>query len=220
MDREMVFNLVSAVMNLAVIVFTVIAMADFTRPQGGSANMKVKRFECLKYFTVQSNLIAALTALLMLYFNIESLVTGHAAVPYWMSVFKFTGATAVMLTFTVVMTLLTPAVGLKLLLEGGSLYMHLITPLVAALTFIVFECTNTLDWYSLLFAIIPVVYYAILYFVMVVIVKEDRGGWQDFYGFNKGGKWYFSCVIVIGMAVGLAILIRFGHNAMTSAVGY
>lgn len=220
MSRELIFDIVSAVINLTIIVLTVVALTDFMRPSGGSANMKVKRFACLKYFTVQSNLIAAVTAVFMLYFNIEGLVTGHVDVPYWMSVFKLTGATAVMLTFTVVMILLAPAVGLKLLMEGGSLYMHLITPLIAALTFIVFECTNTVDWYSLIFALIPVICYAILYFILVVIVKEEKGGWNDFYGFNKGGKWYVSCVVVIGMAAVLAILIRFGHNAVTAAIGY
>ena len=220
MGREMIFNLVSAVLNLAVIVMTAVAMAEFMRPEGGSANMKVVRTGCFKYFTVLSNLLCAFASAVMLYFNIRAFAAGQFVVPYWATVFKFTGVTAVMLTLTVVFILLAPGAGLKLLLEGGSLFMHLITPLAAALSFIVFEFPNKLDWYSILFALIPVALYAVLYFTMVVIVKKERGGWEDFYGFNKGGKWYVSAIVVIGMAALLAILVRFGHNAVTAAVGY
>ena len=220
MGREMIFNLVSAVLNLAVIVMTVIAMAEFTRPQGGSANMKVRSFKCFKYFTVLSNVLCALISAVTLFFAARALITGVSSVPYWATVLKFIGVTAVALTLTVVFVMLAPAAGLKLLLEGGSLFMHLLTPLIAILSFTVFECANVLDWYSVLFALIPVACYAVLYFVMVMIVKEEKGGWSDFYGFNKGGKWYVSAVVVIGMAAVLAILIRFGHNAVAAAIGY
>ena len=52
---------------------------------------------------------------------------------------------------------------------------------------------------------------------MVVIKGPEKDGWEDFYGFNKGGRWYLSVVMMAVMTLAIAFLIRSGHNAFFPA---
>jgi len=51
-----------------------------------------------------------------------------------------------------------------------------------------------------------------LYVTMVIFIGEKNGGWYDFYGFNIGGFWYLSCMVIILATLGLAALLRIIHN--------
>ena len=45
---------------------------------------------------------------------------------------------------------------------------------------------------------LPVLLYGILYYCKTIVLPADRR-WEDFYGFNKGGKWIIS---LAGMILG------------------
>lgn len=205
-------DILSIIFNTAIVVLTAVAMWGFFGHRGGSANMKVESVRCFEYFTVDSNLLVSLTACITIFFKIRQLA-GFGAVPYWATLLKLVGVTAVSLTFVVVMVLLGPAAGYRLMFEGGSLFMHLITPIAAMLTFMFFDGGPALPWISLLFALIPTLIYAVVYFTMVIIVGKDKGGWEDFYGFNKNGMWYVSFPLIMAMTAAIAMLLRWAHNA-------
>ena len=52
--------------------------------------------------------------------------------------------------------------------------------------------TITLVTVLVFLGIVPMLLYGILYLYMVVISKK----WEDFYGFNKTGKWPISFVLM------------------------
>ena len=140
----------------------------------------------LKYFTFLSNVHLAIASLLIIIFPNSFIV--------WM--IKYTGTAAVTVTMITVLVFLGPTIGYKKVLTGRELWMHLINPLIAIVTFTILERRGLPFVYSL-FGMIPVVLYGILYCYKVLIVKNEEKKWDDFYGYNKGGKWYISIILML-----------------------
>ena len=63
-----------------------------------------------------------------------------------------------------------------------------------------------------LFSLIPVGIYAALYFVMVVLIPKEMGGWDDFYGFATKMPLWISVTLIMPLTFGIATLIRLWHN--------
>ncbi len=152
-----------------------------------------------RYFTTLSNMLCAFSALVMLLY-------AGAETPFWATVFKFTGTAAVTVTMLTVLIFLGPlSHKWKALLYGIELVMHLICPLLAIVSFVFFEKTALPAW-VIAFGVAPVLLYGLLYGIMVLGVKEERR-WEDFYGFNRGGKWKLSfCLMLLGAAAVSAVL--------------
>lgn len=210
----MLMNVLSLVSNVIIFLSTAVSLIIFFT-KGGEGNMKVKRTKCFVYFTVDSNILVSVAAAVLAVFNVLSLVKGGGfEAPLWSIVFKMVGTAAVALTFMVVVVMLAPNAkeGYFSLFTGTSFPMHFSTPVLAMLSFILFEAGTKLSYLTILLALIPTIIYAIVYFIMVIIVDKEKGGWDDFYGFNKGGKWYLISPVVIGMSALLAFLIILLHN--------
>ena len=47
-----------------------------------------------------------------------------------------------------------------------------------------------------LLGVVPVVLYGALYLNRVVFTDGEKA-WEDFYGFNKGGKWWISLTLML-----------------------
>ena len=139
----------------------------------------------LKYFTFLSNVHLAIASLLIIIFRQSYIV--------WM--IKYTGTAAVTVTMITVLVFLGPTIGYKKVLTGRELWMHLINPLIAIFTFSFLERRSLSFVYSL-FGMLPVILYGILYLYKVMLAKEDKR-WDDFYGYNKGGKWYISIILML-----------------------
>ena len=183
----------SAVVNEAIVFCTVLAMRGLVR-----RTPKEKLPESFRYFTVLSNLFCALTALILLVAEL------FGAMPAWAVVLKYVGTAAVAVTLCTVFLYLLPATRS---LEGllGSMpetIMHLITPVLAILSFLGFE-KGTMSAWAIPLAVLPVLLYGWLYLNRVVMA----GTWRDFYGFNKGGKWKLSFSLMAAGAVVVAVLL-------------
>lgn len=155
----------------------------------------------MRFFTVLSNLFCAGAALLMCLFPDSRGV--------WM--LKYAGTAAVTVTMLTVFLFLAPSMGkggLAKLLKGADLFMHLITPLLALVSFCVFE-KRGMSFGTALFGMISVILYGPWYLYRVVYAPEEKR-WEDFYGFNKGGKWPVSFAM---MAAG-TFLICMGLMAL------
>ncbi len=137
----------------------------------------------MRFFTAQSNVLCAVTALLMCQFPQSRLS--------W--ALKYIGTAAVTVTMLTVFLFLAPSMGkggLKQLLKGADLFLHLIVPLLALISFCVYEKRGMGFGMSLL-GMLPVVLYGPWYLYKVIYAPEGKR-WDDFYGFNKGGRWPIS----------------------------
>ncbi len=151
----------------------------------------------LRYFTVQSNLLCGVAALLMVLWPDE----------HWAWLVKYVGTAAVTVTMLTVFLFLGPSMGsVWPLLRGRDFFMHLTTPIMAILSFLVYERRGMTLGEALL-GMAPLVLYGICYLYKVVFAPEGER-WEDFYGFNKGGKWpiAFTVMMLGGLGVCLGLM--------------
>ncbi len=152
----------------------------------------------LRYFTTDSNILLGVIALIALPFDFllarKKEKQGHK----WLRILYLVGNTGTAITMLTVLFFLGPTMGYPLMLKGGNLFMHLLTPLVAIVRVFFFEINEVeLTWKAAWFGAIPVGVYGIAYMINVV-VNDGYGSLDyDWYGFGKAG-------------LGVGIVVYFG----------
>ena len=193
-------NIIDLIFNLAIFLSTAVAVGYYF--VGGPDILGSRGSGCFKYFTTDSNVLAALGALVMLFYNVKKLRAPETATPKWAAIFKFVGAVSVTITFLTVVLFLVPVScakgGLRsffFYFEGNVFALHFSTPVLAALSVMFFERDAALTERDALWALAPTVVYSIVYAVMVIYV----GKWTDWYGFTFGGHSRLAPVSMVGM---------------------
>lgn len=149
--------------------------------------------KAFRYFTVLSNAFSALAALVMAVCQITGAVSPAALT------LKYLGTVSVTVTLLTVFVFLGPTQGYRPLLSGDSFFMHLAGPLLAIVSYVFLE-RRDMTLPAALTGILPVLLYGIVYLKKVVYSPEDRR-WEDFYGFNRGGRWPVSFgAMIVGTA--------------------
>ena len=185
--------LVSVVLNALIVVIVtccVIVGVKQTKPAG--------RF--FMFFTTLSNVLLAVSSAVLL-------ACQYGATPVWAVMLKYSGTAAVTVTMLTVLLFLGPVSHeWKLLLTGAQLMLHLICPLLALCSFIFFEGTALPLW-TVVFGVLPVLLY--------VFAPEERR-WDDFYGFNAGGRWAASMALMFIASAVIAFAVFFAHAAFAA----
>jgi len=176
--------MLSIILNLAIFFVTVILLIRFACKDGKWEPLRLKT--AFRYFTCQSNVLCAGAALLM----VVTSLSGPA--PEWVWIIKYIGTVAVTVTMLTVFFFLAPSVGKDwvVLLKGADLYMHLLTPLAALISFCVFE-KRGMSFTQSLWGLLSIALYGPLYLYRILFAPEEKR-WNDFYGFNKNGRWPIS----------------------------
>ena len=152
----------------------------------------------MRFFTIQSNLLCAFAALLVLIFRLAG------PVPNGVLVFKHIGTVAAAVTLLVVLFYLAPAAeNYFSLFRGTNLFLHLLCPLFAIVSLILWDRPKG-GFGIVLLGLLPVAVYGALYMYKVLKAPEGER-WDDFYGFTAGGKWWLS-FIAVGLVAFLASL--------------
>ena len=176
-------NMIDAVINLLIFGITVFLIVRYTRESGKWDLERIRK--TFRFYTCQSNALCAGAALLMALFRLAG------NVPEWVWILKYIGTAAVTVTMLTVFLFLAPSVGKEwygILLKGNSnLFMHLLTPLAALVSFCVLE-KRGMTFPQSLWGMLPVVLYGPLYLYRILFARAEKR-WDDFYGFNKAGKW-------------------------------
>ncbi len=150
-----------------------------------------------KYFTVLSNVFCAAAALLMCL----------APAREWVWTLKYVGTAAVTVTMLTVVFFLGSTLGYRKLFTGTDLFMHLVTPLLAIVSFCLLE-RRGLRFSTALLGVLPVLLYGGLYLYKVLCAPPEKR-WEDFYGFNRGGKWpiSYAAMLLGAFAVSMVFLL-------------
>ena len=194
--------ILSECINAGIFLITVILLVFVFREDGEwSAKKGALAF---RFFTVLSNLLCALAALILLIFQLSG------QVPRGVWLFKYVGTAAVTVTLMTVLVFLGPNApgGYKDLLSGSGLYLHLLGPLAAIISCCLLE-DGTLSFPQSLLGMIPTVLYGCLYLYKLKRAPLEKR-WEDFYGFDKDGHWkisftammvgtFFICLMLIGL---------------------
>ena len=153
-----------------------------------------------RFFTALSNLFCAAASLVM----VICILAGN--VPRGIILWKYVGTCAVTVTFLTVMLFLGPvSKDYKGLLSGHDFFLHLVCPLLAIISYCFFEKT-AVGFYTVIYGVIPVVLYAALYLYKVVLAPAEKR-WDDFYGFNRNGKWQISVIAMICGAFVISVIL-------------
>lgn len=115
------------------------------------------------YYTEDSNILGGLASLLYAVYAVPALCGGKNEVPAWVRLFRFASTCCLTLTLLVVLFVLAPVSGFAaMLLNGHLLYMHLLCPLLAILSFLLLEDGSFLKKKHILYAVIPTLIYAMI----------------------------------------------------------
>ena len=197
--------------NLLLLVLVAYSVARFFFASG-DGNMEVTGAACFRYFTIDSNILAALSAALLLPWELRRALGKDAEVPIALSVFKLAGTTAVAITFAVVLVFLGPTMGYDKMFEGTNIFLHAICPVLSIVSFLFLDGGTAVSGKQSRPALLPTVVYGLVYLVMVIVLTEANGGWPDFYGFNLGGFWPVSIIVMFSVNVLFVRLLRKLHN--------
>lgn len=170
---------------------------------GLEGNMGGSKWSCFRYYTIDSNFLAAVSALVML---IDRIFSGQPK--SFSTHLKYYGTCTVAVTFATVMAFLGPMMGYNRMFTGDNLYMHLIGPVLCIISFCFLDKGPKLSRGHVFKSLIPTAIYGAVYFVMVMITKD----WPDVYGFNAMGKWYISVVAMAAGAFVIAVILKALHN--------
>jgi hypothetical protein len=164
------------------------------------------------YFTTDSNVFVAIAAIIIVIFDIQILRGKRAVIPKPAMIFKFAGVVAVMVTMVTCLVYLAPKYGFSFIFGGTFFHVHLAAPLMAFVSFCFFEKGERLGLAEAQLAHIPCAIYAVVYFVMVVVIGEKNGGWRDLYHFGEDGQWYVFAVLLTAQEIVILLVTRLIYN--------
>ncbi len=175
-------------------------------------------FGYFKAFTVDSNVLSAVAALVCLVFNIKNIGKDKVVIPKWVEKIYLMGAAGVFLTILTVIVFLTPLRYIKtgdwIILYSGSLFFyHLVNPIVVVLSMMFLLNSHKLTYKEGLLGVIPMIVYALVYIIMIMTKT-----WSDFYFFTFGNKYFLIplvFIVVVSINYGLSCLCIKFHNKAT-----
>lgn len=193
--------IINVVVNSLIVTLTIVAiLLMFFGDPGVLAST---RWEAFKYFTVQSNVFAMITAAISL---IYLLFRKDKEYPVWLTVAKLTSAVSVGVTFTVVFVYLDFIYPMDLLFHSANLYLHAIIPVLAMAGFALVEPKCKLNWKLNFHSLFPVSLYGTFY-ITNVAVRNDYGNYEgaDWYAFGTYGIGIGLVCLSVILAMSLAI---------------
>ena len=163
-------------------------------------------------FTVNSNILCAAAMAMVIPYTLDGLRTHNYHMPRWIVDVVYMGVTAVALTFLISLLVLSPVKGFVLIFTGSRFFLHGLCPILAIAAFCFFMSEKQLRLKDSLIVLLPVLIYSVLYYVMVVVVGEEKGGWSDFYGFLTRLPMWIPLTAILPLTFLIATGIRVLHN--------
>lgn len=159
----------------------------------GGGDLAARGIGSMKYFTVLSNILCGIAAAIWLIQERKGRSESAERL-------KYVAATAVALTFTVVIVFLGPLYGYLAMFEGANLWLHLIIP-VTAIAEIIFLSDAKYTRRDNDLAVIPPFLYGLVYLANILI--NGIGEWPDTNDWYLFFRWGYP----IGIAIYAVIII-------------
>lgn len=158
----------------------------------------------LKYYTTLSNILAAVVAAAWIVGSFAG--NNKRTVAVW----KLTAASAVGVTFLVVIGFLGPLYGFGGMYRGSNFFLHLVVPLLAMAEYVLFN-DEKMSAKDNLFAMLPPLVYG-TYYIINTWIGGVKG--NDIYGFLQWGYpvglLLFGVICIV--AYGIGWLLRFAND--------
>lgn len=188
---------------LIVVLVTVATVWMMTSP--ALLALTATRLGALKFFTVDSNILVGIAALLL------AVAQYRGKVAPWLYTFKLVATVGVAITMLVTVFYLgfVVSTGYLSMFQGSNFFFHLIIPLLSIVVFMFFEKTDCIAFKCNFFSFIPIVLYGIYYAISVLTHMENgvvQKGYDWYQFFQIGTK---SLMIVYPFFLVFAFLVSF-----------
>lgn len=204
---------ISFVINLLLFIMVifscVVMLTGIKFMRGNEIALDVSKTGMFKFFTVDSNILMGMCALLFAYQQYKVLFKKQKDIDTCYYALYLMGTSAVSLTFFVVFAYLGSIAeyGIASLLMNSNLFFHLIIPVISIINFIFLEKNNKLSFKYSFLGMVPTVIYGIGYLINVLIHMENGmvSPIYDFYWFVQRGVK--SAIIVVPLIFSISYLI-------------
>ena len=146
-------------------------------------------FKSYIYFTMISNTMAAISVAFVIPFAVEGIRKSRFILPEWVSVLLFVSTSSISTVLVLIACMLRYAPPDKTIGYGGL--------------------------YDRILACLPFCIYMILYYIMVVVVGKERGGWDDIYEITDYINPFAGILIGTVVAYTMSLLISKLSNYLT-----
>ena len=196
----------SIVALIACIITIVLALACVAYGITTVANMDEVRSE-FHMFTIDSNLLTAFAALMILPYTVDGIKRKRLVYPKWLFLIHYAGTICV--TVTMIFTVFIMSWFDQILAFGGkNFFLHTICPLAVLISFFMVESNHQITKLDVFHGLIPFVLYSLVYFYFVMVAHV----WEDYYGLNTVVPFYISIPGMYLLAYLIAQAIRYIHT--------
>ncbi|RIA78526.1 hypothetical protein EI71_00087 [Anaeroplasma bactoclasticum] len=186
--------------------------------------LSIRGPKTFRMFTTQSNIVSGIVAAIIVVFDILILLKKYNEIPNWLKIVKMIATTGVTLTFFVVVFYL----GFVAVAEGYSYFIlfrstnicfHLLTPISAILSFILFEGRSNIKFKYTFFNMVHMICYAIFYTINVFTHLNSDGSVNkdyDWYYFVLGENWtyIFAVLGILIVTYGIGLVLWFTNKKL------
>ena len=171
-------------------------------------------FESFIYFTMISNTLAALAMAFVFPFAVEGIRKKRFTVPAWTAVMHYMATTSICIVMAFVMFFMV-WVDFGEAYGGANIITHLICPALMLIAFFEVENGYIYTFRDRLLACLPFYIYLIVYFIEVVAIGEEKGGWPDIYRITDFVSPLIAIPILLVFAFAVSSIIAVISNHLT-----
>lgn len=172
-------------------------------------------YESLKYYTVDSNILMGIAALVAAAAQWRVMKGKSREVPRWTLLLTLAGTVSVTLTMLITIFFLGPTLGRVYgffsLFSNASFFLHLINPLLAIFVFLRYERSGRIPFRLTPVGVLPTVLYAVYYVALTLQHVKDGAVEQgyDWYGFFAFGIdiWWLVVAVILLITYGITLAL-------------
>lgn len=198
-------TLLSLIFNGLIALITLIAaILSLSNAWKETAGLESSGIENLKYYTWDSNLFAGIISLIYVIYDILILKDKRNDIPKIIQFLKFFGLIALGVTFISIAFFFLPIMHFSNnyfpLFTNSNLFFHLITPILATITYILFDYEKKYSFKYLIIGCSSTIVYGLSYLINVLVhLNEDLtvDPIHDWYGYASYGVAYYPVSFIV-----------------------
>ena len=191
-------NIIALVLNVVLVVLGITGLIRTIIGMG---------YPAWEYYTQLSNYFALCSAAIYSVFLMRNIRDKSKIIPKWVSILKYSATLSLLVTFLVVVFILTPYYGKDIIIwiffEGSNLFYHTLCPIITFISFMFFESHNIKGIKDNFRAVYFTIAYAIV-FITLNILKVYEGPYPFLMVYKQ--PVYMSIVwfiLIVGGAFGI-----------------
>lgn len=209
MNKNKISLILNLIIFLIVTIGTVCMVCKITF-MGDYAILSDSNANALKFFTVDSNILMGIIAIVFAYYQCLVISKKKKEIPQVMYTLKLMATVGVTLTFIVTTCYLAPFSEYNYFdfFTNSNLFFHFLVPVLSVITYVFFENTKDNKINSTIIGIIPMLIYSVFY-VTNYLVNRGNGPVKeyDWYGFM--GKGIIGSIITVILMILITYLISY-----------